>query len=134
MTEFDQRRIVKLIGDAFVILCVRVGGGSAAERKLRLGFEAILRQLGTTPLQVIASFVPLPGRHIGASTGDLRQIVRALDQCLAVFQRYASVLNPDQRRTQELIGATREFAEQELQARDPRSIGPMAAPAIQLAT
>ncbi len=121
MTDLDQQRIAEWIGDAFAILCVRVGGLSAAERNLRLGFEAILRQLGTSPLREISkSSPPLHARAV-ASAGDLRHIVKALDCCLAVFQRYEAVLTHAQRRSEILVRAPRRFAAEELRSRLPMS-------------
>ena len=117
MTDLDQQRVAEWIGDAFAILCVRVGGLSAAERNLRLGFEAILRQLGTSPLRVIAKSAPPLHTRAIASIADLRHILKALDSCLAVFQRYDAILTNAQRRIQFLVRATRRFAEEELRSR-----------------
>jgi hypothetical protein len=119
MTEPDQQRIAEWIGDAFAILCVRVGGLSRAETNLRLGFEAILRQLGTPPLRIIAASPPAFGRG-AVTTAELRLIRKALDCCAAVFQRYERVLTPSQRRNQALVRSARDFAEQELRAREMR--------------
>jgi hypothetical protein len=127
MTDLDQQRITEWIGDAFAILCVRVGGLSEAERNLRLGFEAILRQLGTSPLRVVAKSTPPLHSRATASTSDLRHILKALDSCLTIFQRYDPVLTHAQRRTQILVRATRRFAEEELQS---RSNPPMAIPRV----
>lgn len=121
MTEFDRQRISNWIADAFAILCVRAGGGSAAERQVRLGFEAILRQLGTSPLRVVARSVPPAGRPIPASTADWRQIIHALERCRLTFSRYEVSLNPPERRTRELIEKTQGFAQQELAVRNGRS-------------
>ena len=117
MRNLDQERIAEWIGDAFAILCVRVGGLSAAETKLRLGFETILRHLGTSPLHVVTKAGPPPHVQFPASRGDLRQIMKALDSCLAIFQRYEAILPPAQREMQRLVQDTRRFAEQELEAR-----------------
>jgi hypothetical protein len=117
MTDLDQQRVAEWIGDAFAILCVRVGGLSEAERNLRLGFEAILRQLGTSPLRVIAKSSPPLHTRATASIADLRHIMKALDCCLAVFQRYDAILTNAQRRIQFLVRATRRFAEEELHNR-----------------
>ena len=117
MTDLDQQRIAEWIGDAFAILCVRIGGLSAAERNLRLGFEAILRQLGTSPLRVVANSRPPLYSRATASTADLRHILKALDCCLTVFQRYDAVLTEAQRRVQFLVRATRRFADEELRSR-----------------
>jgi hypothetical protein len=119
MTEYDQQRIAEWIGDAFAILCVRVGGLSAAETNLRLGFEALLRHLGTSPLSEVAK-APPPRAGSPASAADLRNIIRALDCCLTVFRRYDAVLQPAQRRIQILVRATRRYAEEELAARAPQ--------------
>jgi hypothetical protein len=127
MTDLDQQRIAEWIGDAFAILCVRVSGLSPAERNLRLGFEAILRQLGTSPLCVVAKSAPPLHTRATASTADLRHILKALDSCLAIFQRYDAVLNHAQRRMQILVRATRRFAEEELQS---RSTPPVSAPRV----
>lgn len=117
MTELDQRRIAEWIGDAFAILCVRLGGFSEAETRVRLGFESILRQLGTPPLRALSGFpVPLSSRT-GATVTDLRLIVKALDSCLAVFDRYPGVLTPAQQHIQQLVRATRQHAEEELRNR-----------------
>ena len=102
------------IGDAFAILCVRIGGLSAAEKNLRLGFEALLRQLGTSPLRFVAQKPPPLSANTTASITDLRHIAKALDSCLAVFQRYDAVLTPPQRRIQILVRATRRLADEEL--------------------
>jgi hypothetical protein len=121
MTELDQRRVAEWIRDAFAILCVRASGRSDAERKLRLGFEALLRHLGTSPLhEVTRSSLPFPG-GMHASTSDLRTIIKALDSCVVILQRYDSVLTTGQRRMQILVRATRRFAEEELGARTPRA-------------
>jgi hypothetical protein len=117
MTELDQQRVAEWIGDAFAILCVRIGGVSAAERNLRLGFEALLRQLGTSPLRMIAHHAPPAFRTTTASNADLRHIRTALDSCLTIFARYDPVLNTDQRRIQLLVRATRRYADEELQSR-----------------
>lgn len=129
MTELDQRRIAEWIGDAFAILCVRVAGFSEAEKNVRLGFETILRQLGTPPLRAIAKAPPPVFSQAGASTGDFRQIIKALDSCLTVFQRYNGLLTIAQRRIEILIRATRRFAEEELQQRTTRT-----APAVTVST
>lgn len=121
MTEIAQQRVAEWIGDAFAILCVRVGGLSKAEVNLRLGFEAILRQLGTSPLRLVAESPP-PVTRVPATTADLRLIRKALDSCLAVFQRYERVLTPPQRRVHALVQSTREFAEQELRTRERQSV------------
>jgi hypothetical protein len=117
MTEPDQRRIAEWIRDAFAILCVRASGRSEAETKLRLGFEALLRQLGSTPLREVANTTPPPFGKMVATSSDLRSIIKALDSCLAILQRYDAVLNTEQRRIQILARATRRFAETELSAR-----------------
>ena len=127
MTDLDQQRVAEWIGDAFAILCVRIGGLSEAERNLRLGFEAILRQLGTSPLRVIAKSTPPLHTRATASAADLRHIMKALDCCLMVFQRYDAILTNAQRRIQFLVRATRRFAEEELRSRStpPVSTEPM---------
>lgn len=132
MTALDQRRIAEWIGDAFAILCVRVGGFSETETKLRLGFEAILRQLGTPPLRAITKAPPPLFAQTGASTADLRHIIKALDCCLAVFNRYAAVLTTRQRHIELLIKATRRHADEELQLRTARSVSasPFLAPTV----
>lgn len=124
MTEFDQKRIANWIGDAFAILCVRAGGGSPAERKVRLGFEAILRQLGTPPLRIITRSLPPPGRAVSATAADWRQIVHALDRCRAVFSRYGHLLDAAQQRTRALVETTRTFAYDALRARSQRPPAP----------
>jgi hypothetical protein len=120
MTDLDHRRIAEWIGDAFAILCVRVAGFSEAEVKLRLGFEAILRQLGTSPLRAVTKAPPPLYGAPGASTADLRQIIKALDSCLTVFTRYDAVLTTSQRHVAILVRATRRFAGDELAARTAR--------------
>jgi hypothetical protein len=122
MTDVDRRRITEWIGDAFAILCVRVGGYSEAESKVRLGVEAILRQLGTPPLRAITRSPPPLFSQSGASTADLRHIIKALDCSLAIFDRYASALNTAERRVELLIRATRRYAEEELLSRNSRPI------------
>lgn len=121
MTEFDHQRIANGIGDAFAILCVRASGGSAAERNVRLGFEAILRQLGTPPLRFIARSVPPPDRPVTASAADWRHILHSLDRCRTVFARYDGLLTAAQQRTRALLETTRTFAEAELRSRSQRS-------------
>jgi len=122
MTDLDQRRIAEWIGDAFAILCVRVGGFSEAENKVRLGFESILRQLGTPPLRAITQAPPpLFAPTTGASVADLRHIIKALDSCLAVFDRYSAVLTVAQRRIELLVRATRRHAHEELVHRTTRA-------------
>lgn len=120
MTELDQRRIAEWIGDAFAILCVRVGGFSEAENKVRLGFESILRQLGTPPLRAITKAPPPLFAPTGASVADLRHIIKALDSCLAVFDRYSAVLTDTQRRVAILVRATRRHAHEEILYRTAR--------------
>jgi hypothetical protein len=117
MTDLDQQRVAEWIGDAFAILCVRTGSRSAAETQLRLGFESLLRQLGTSPLRLISRTAPPVFQLAAASPSDLRQIIKALDSCLTVFDRYDAVLNAAQRRIQILVRATRRFADEELGAR-----------------
>ena len=117
VNDLDYQRIAEWIGDAFAILCVRIGGDSPAETNLRLGFEAILRQLGTSPLRVVTQKPPPPVSRIPASTADLRHIIKALDSSLRVFARYDPILNSAQRRIQILVRATRRYAEEELNAR-----------------
>src|SRR5690349_4354393 len=90
---------------------------SAADTNLRLGFEAILRQLGTSPLRVVTQKPPPLVSSIPASAADLRHIIKALDSSLRVFARYDPILNPAQRRIQILVRATRRYAEEELNAR-----------------
>jgi hypothetical protein len=117
VTALDQQRLAEWIGDAFAILCVRQSGISEAETNLRLGFEQILRQLRIPPLGLVARSAPAPYRPIVATTADLRHSVKALDSCLAVFQRYEAILTPTQRDVQRLVQETRRFAEQELEGR-----------------
>lgn len=117
MTERDHQRIAEWIGDAFAILCVRVGSFSMAETNLRLAFESILRQLGTSPLREVSRTTPFAFRQIAASVGDLRNIIRALDACLGVFQRYDAVLTAAQRQMEILVRASRRYAEEEVAAR-----------------
>ncbi len=117
MTERDHQRIAEWIGDAFAILCVRLGSFSMAETNLRLGFESILRQLGTSPLREVSRSAPLRFGQVAASVGDLRNIIRALDACLGVFQRYDAVLTTAQRRVQILVRTSRRYAEEEVAAR-----------------
>jgi hypothetical protein len=113
----DQQRIAEWIGDAFAILCVRGQGGSEAETNLRRGFESLLRHLGSSPLRAVAEARVPVQRPVPASVTDLRYIIKALDSCLAAFDRYDPVLTVAQRKTQVLIRATRRFAEEELTAR-----------------
>jgi hypothetical protein len=122
MTERDQQRVAEWIGDAFAILYVRVGGLSVAERNLRLSFEAILRHLGSSPLREVSRTPPPAYGQVAASSGDLRNIIRALDSCLAVLQRYDAVLNTAQRRIQILVRASRRYAEEELEGRQSTSL------------
>ena len=122
MTDLDNRRIAEWIGDAFAILCVRVGGCSAAEAKVRLGVEAILRHLGTPPLRAITTRPPPLFAQAGASNSDLRHILKALDCCLGIFDRYAAVLTPDERRIEILVRATRRHTQEELASRNTRTI------------
>jgi hypothetical protein len=117
LRPLDRRRIAEWIGDAFAILCVRVSGYSQAEKHLRLGFEAILRQLGTSPLGAITKSPLPPYAPPSATAADLRLIIKALDSCLATFERYSAVLNPSHQRMEVLIRATRRFAEEALHAR-----------------
>jgi hypothetical protein len=117
VTALDQQRVAEWIGDAFAILCVRLSGHSDAEANLRLGFESILRELRIPPLGVVAKAAPAPYRRIAATPADLRHIVKALDSCLALFQRYERVLTPSQRSTCQLVQDTRRYAGQELEAR-----------------
>lgn len=120
MTDFDQRRIQHWIGDAFTLLCVRSASASQYEKKLRLGFEVILRNLGTSPLQIIATSVLPPCRLVSASKSDLRRILLALDRCLALYQRYDALLDAAQRRICGLVETTRHFALQELRRLEAR--------------
>jgi hypothetical protein len=120
MTDFDQQRIARWIRDAFTILCVRHAGSSPTERSLRLGFEAILIQLGTSPLHLAASTLPPPGRAAAASLADLRRIIEALDRCRVIFQRYESMLSPTQCKVHALVETTRSYAMEELRARQLR--------------
>ena len=117
VTSLDQQHVAEWIGDAFAILCVRLSGHSQAEASLRLGFEAILRQLRIPPLGILAKAAPAPYRRIAATTADLRHILKALDSSLAIFQRYGAQLAPAERELQQLIQETRRFAEQELESR-----------------
>ena len=117
VTPLDQQRVAGWIGDAFAILCVRVGGVSEAETSLRLGFESILRQLRIPPLGVVAKAAPAPYRRVAATNADLRHILKALNSCLAIFQRYDAVLTPAQREVKNLVQHTLQFAEQEIEAR-----------------
>jgi hypothetical protein len=118
VTPLDQQRVAEWIGDAFAILCVRVSGVSDAETNLRLGFESILRQLRIPPLGVVAKAAPAPYRRVvAATTADLRHILKALNSCLTIFERYDAVLTPAQREIKRLVQDTRQFAEQEIEAR-----------------
>jgi hypothetical protein len=117
VTDPDRQRIGEWIGDAFAILCVRVGGISAAERKLRLSFEAILRELGSSPLSVLARATPSPLKRMTASPADLRHIVKSLDACVRIFARYENVLTRHHRQIYDLVRAARRFAEEELQTK-----------------
>jgi hypothetical protein len=116
MKPADQQRIAEWIGDAFAIFCVRQGGASVADKNVRLGFEALLRHLGTPPLQLRAKTPPLPD-DVSASSTDLRHIIKALDACLAVFERHDSALTTAQRRMQSLVRSTRRHADEELHGR-----------------
>jgi hypothetical protein len=126
VTALDQQRVAEWIGDAFAILCVRLSGLSDAENNLRLGFESILRQLRIPPLGVVAKAAPAPYRRIAATPADLRHILKALDSCDAIFQRYERVLTPVQRDTQRLVQETRGFAQQEIEARRVHTVELMA--------
>jgi hypothetical protein len=128
MTGLDQQHISEWIGDAFAILCVRIGGMSSAEVNLRLGFETILRHLGTPPLRLLARTSPPGFGAINATTGDLRQILKALDACLAIYHRYDAVLTTTQRRIQILVRATRRFAEDALGEKRERATAPKVLP------
>lgn len=114
MTDLDRQRIAACIGDAFGVLCARVGGSSTAETNLRLGFESILRQLGTPPLRFVSKGAPLRYRRGAATAGELKHILKALDASLAIFDRYASSMSPAEQRVQTLIVATRQFADDAL--------------------
>lgn len=116
MKPADQQRIAEWIGDAFAILCVRHGGTSAAEKNVRLGFESILRHLGTPPLHLMAKSPPPPAGG-NASSADLRHIIKSLDSCLAMFERYESALTAEQRRVQALVRSTRRHADEVLNGR-----------------
>lgn len=117
MTAQDQQRLAAWIGDAFAILCVRQSGLSDAETNLRLGFEAILRQLRIPPLEVVSKSAPAPYRPIAATPADLRHILKALNSCIAIFERYEPVLTAHQRSTLRMVQNARRFTEQELEAR-----------------
>jgi hypothetical protein len=124
VTDLDRQRIAASIGEAFAILCLRVGGASKAETNVRLGFEAILRQLGTPPLRLLSNGGPLRYRRGAASDAELRHILKALDTCSKIFERYQSALSPSERRIHTLVSATRDFAAEEIAAR--RSVPEMA--------
>jgi hypothetical protein len=117
VTGQDQQRVAEWIGDAFAILCVRQSGLSDAETNLRLGFEAILRQLRIPPLDVLVKSAPAPYRPVLATPADLRHILKALNSCIAIFERYDAVLTPTQGKTLRMVRDARRFAEQELEAR-----------------
>ena len=117
LRPLDRRRITEWIGDAFAVLCVRVSGFSQAENHLRLGFEAILRQLGSSPLGAITKSPLPPYAPPSARASDLRRIIKALDSCLAIFERYGAVLNSSYQKLETLIRTTRRFAEEALHAR-----------------
>jgi sugar phosphate isomerase/epimerase len=117
VTALDQQRIAERIGDAFAILCVRLSGHSVAEARLRLGLEAIVRHLGIPPLGMVAKVAPAPYRRIAATPADLRQILKALDSSLAIFQRYEAALAPAERELQRLVRETRVFVQRDLEAR-----------------
>lgn len=117
VTVQDQQRVAEWIGDAFAILCVRQSGLSDAETNLRLGFEAILRQLRIPPLEVVAKSAPVPYRRIAATPADLRHILKALNSCIAIFDRYERILTSTQRRTLGMVEDARRFTQQELEAR-----------------
>lgn len=120
LTPRETRRIVRWISDAFAVLCVRTSGRSKAEKQLCLGFEVILRELGSSPLQAITSS-PLPAYAPPCATsGDLRLIIQALDACLATFSRYEAVLDATQRRLDARIRETRAHAIAALGARTLR--------------
>lgn len=120
MTDLDQQRVAAWIGDAFAILCVRISRSSLAETRLRRGFESILRELGTSPLRLIARRSPLPAARGSVTSADLRHILSALDAALTVFDRYAWVLTPTQHRARELVLAARCHAAEELAAAPQR--------------
>lgn len=116
----ETRRIIRWISDAFAVLCVRTSGRSKAEKQLCLGFEAILRELGSSPLHAITSS-PLPAyAPPSATSGDLRLILHALDSCLATFARYEAVLDATQRRIEARMRETRMYALAALAARGAR--------------
>ncbi len=116
MTASDRRHIAEWITDAFAIMYVRIGGTSTAERNIRLGFEAILRQFGTPPLTVLAD-APPPGLAGGTTNADLRLILQALESCLEVYARYEGTLTMSDQRVQVLLRATHRCASEELQSR-----------------
>ena len=122
MTPLDQQRVAERIGDAFAILCVRTGGLSASENRLRLGVETILRLLRIPPLRVLARSAPVPYRRASATPADFRHILKALDSCLAILARYDRVLTPPQRELQTHLQRTRLCALQELEARAGRAV------------
>ena len=122
VTALDQHRIAEWIGDAFAILSVRIGGLSQAEADLRLGFEAILRELRIPPLGIVARNAPVAFRRSTATRADLRYIIKALDSCLAIFQRYDRLLNASQRDIRRLVQDTREFAVMELASKSPVAV------------
>ena len=122
VTPLDQQRVAEWMGDAFAILCVRTGGLSASETNLRLGVETILRLLRIPPLRVLAGSAPVPYRRVSATPADFRTIVKALDSCLAIFNRYERALTPAQQEVQLLVERTRRFAQEELEARSTRTI------------
>lgn len=119
LRPFDRRRITEWIGDAFAVLCVRVSGYSRAEKHLRLGFEAILRQLGTSPLGAITKSPLPPYAPPSARASDLRLIIKALDSCLTIFNRYGAALNSSYQKLEVLVQTTRRFAEEALHTHRP---------------
>jgi hypothetical protein len=117
VTDLDRQRIAASIGEAFAILCMRVGGTSKAEANVRLGFEAILRHLGTPPLRLLAHGAPLRYRRGAATEAELRHILRALESCRSIFDRYQPALTAAEQRIYRLVCATRDFAAEEIEAR-----------------
>lgn len=126
MTDLDQRRVAGWISEAFSILSVRTSGLSAAEIRLRLHFETLVRQLGSSPLRMVSDRVlRLPGQR--TTLADVRVILLLLDRCLELFSRYEAVLTPQQRQVHGLVRETRRFAALELTARTRRRAEPVAA-------
>lgn len=121
MPATDEELVGEWLHDAFAILSRRKPGATPAETNLHRALEAVVRHLPSSRCD-LQMFRVAAGAHVDElSNDDLRNILQALDSCLALFARNERGLTIGQRFTYILVRASRRNADEALQARRTQS-------------